>query len=481
MKLTEPQKLKNNKRRTFGEHLTSIDIFYEYILPHIREHLYEYTWVDLYAGQGNLVLPILESIPRSERIEFFRERIFLFDIQKELVKKAIEKATTYEIPENIAEKNIFQRDTLKDFPKFIIGRKHPVFHITNPPYLYIGYIVKHGGRNLSYFQGANHGYQDLYQIALINDLRNNISKAIYIIPSNFIFGDSCANMARKGFLKFYTIQKAYLFEEKIFQHTGTNVGIFFFQRKKCPRDEEIKFIGVKKKNGTKRVRQYVLKPQNDYHAGNSFNEFVENYKAAKPLNIKFYLTLSDVSNNRGEHSIKVIDANDFRGKFYNTKKIKVSEKLKKEILSNILFVRTIDTGTRDGKAGLYEIKEGFAVRGILASKPFRTHPIQIFLYPNLTNEEQIYLKKYFNTVIEHFRKIDDSEFLTTFKYSETEYTRKYLGLIKVKQLIRTFPILDLTEDIKKQFFSLLDRQDPAKIITYVKKYNKTSGFLFEKS
>ena len=66
-----------NKRRTFGEHLTSKKIFYEYILPYIRDILYDYIWVDLYAGEGNLILPILKLIPEPERIDFFKERIFL--------------------------------------------------------------------------------------------------------------------------------------------------------------------------------------------------------------------------------------------------------------------------------------------------------------------------------------------------------------------------------------------------------------------
>lgn len=52
-----------------------------------------------------------------------------------------------------------------------------------------------------YFSGPNNGYQDLYQIALINDLRNNIFNMIYIIPTNFLFGFSVSNKIRMDFLK----------------------------------------------------------------------------------------------------------------------------------------------------------------------------------------------------------------------------------------------------------------------------------------
>jgi len=50
-------------------------------------------WVDLFAGEGNLILPILELVPPSERTEFFRRHIFLFDVRRKMVKKAIRKAT----------------------------------------------------------------------------------------------------------------------------------------------------------------------------------------------------------------------------------------------------------------------------------------------------------------------------------------------------------------------------------------------------
>jgi len=144
MKTLEIGQIIRQKRRNFGEHLTSVKIFHEYIFPHIEEDIYNYVWVDLYAGEGNLILPILEYIPHTERINFFRERIFLFDIQSELVEKSIIKAKYYGVPENIAIENIIQKDTLQQFPKNILQRKLPIYHITNPPYLYIGYIVKQG-------------------------------------------------------------------------------------------------------------------------------------------------------------------------------------------------------------------------------------------------------------------------------------------------------------------------------------------------
>ena len=186
------------KRREFGAHLTSIDIFKKFIFPEIKNIFYKYAWIDLFAGEGNLILPILEAIPKNKRIDFFKEHIFLFDIQKEMVERAIENAKNYGIPYEIVKKNIQAKDTLQDCPD-LKSLKYPPYHITNPPYLYLGYIAKNSERNLKYFSGSNEGYQDLYQIALINDLRHGLKKMIYIIPTNFLFGFSVSNKIRNDF------------------------------------------------------------------------------------------------------------------------------------------------------------------------------------------------------------------------------------------------------------------------------------------
>ena len=71
--------------RSLGEHLTPSGVFTEFILPKIEGRIYEYIWIDLFAGEGNLILPILERIPIAERAEFFSRHIYLFDIQEKMV------------------------------------------------------------------------------------------------------------------------------------------------------------------------------------------------------------------------------------------------------------------------------------------------------------------------------------------------------------------------------------------------------------
>ncbi|WP_198014769.1 N-6 DNA methylase [Hippea sp. KM1] len=462
------------KRRMYGEHLTPIQIFKRFVLPEIKNQLYDYVWVDLFAGEGNLILPILELIPENKRADFFKKHIYLFDIQQELINRAIKNAESYGIPENIARNNIIQKDTLKEYPKFLLDLDLPIYHVTNPPYLYIGYIVKHKEtwKYLEYFKNGNEGYQDLYQLGLINDLRNGIERMIYIIPSNFLFGFSVSNKIRDDFLEHYTIKKAVIFEKGIFEHTGTNVVICFFEKKGLPGREQFSFEGIKI-NREIQKKTYELKPRNHYRAGNDFEDFVDSFKADRPLKIKYYLTVEEVEDNRGDYAVNVIDANGFNGKEYQMIRVCINRELYDKVMSNILFVRTVDTGGFNGRAGLYKIRDVFGVDGILVTKAkYRTHPIQIFLEPQLTQEEQILLMNYFNLMLEYFRSKTDSEFMTTYKYSNSEYTRKYLGLSQVKKLIQTFPWLSITKAEQTELEKLVNSKNAEGVIFFLKERNK---------
>lgn len=459
------------KRREFGAHLTSVDIFKKFIFPEIKGVLRHFTWIDLFAGEGNLILPILEVIPENERIKFFKEHILLFDIQKEMVEKCINNAKKYGIPYEIAKENIQLRDTLQNYPDFK-HLKYPPYHVTNPPYLYLGYIVKNSERNLKYFSGPNEGYQDLYQIALINDLRHNLKNMIYIIPTNFLFGFSVSNKIRKDFLPFYNIKKAIIFERKIFEFTGTNVCICFFERKLQPSEQTITFKALKINSRTLE-KIYSLSPRNFYKAGGEFDEFVSQFKSPSPLKIKFYLTIDEIEKNKGSKEIKLLDANNFSNGYFRFNTYSVNEKLYKKLQKNPLFVRTLDTGSWEGRVGIYNVKEVFSVDGIVVTKEkYRTHPIQIFITPELSTDDISLLKDYFNLMLEYFRDITDSEFLTTFKYSNSDYVRKYLGLSQTKKLLETFPVHSMNSETKQILRILIEQKNVERIKDILINLNK---------
>jgi hypothetical protein len=458
------------KRRAFGAHMTSIEIFLEFIFPEIKDNLEDYIWVDLYAGEGNLILPLLNYINTEKRETFFRENIFLFDVQKKMVQKCISNAKSYGISEFVAKSNIKLRNNLESFPEFLRSLNKPLYHITNPPYLYLGYISKHYSTKpfLRYFENDNTGYQDLYQIAMINDLRNDIKQLIYIIPTNFLFGASVSNKFRTDFLKYYNISKMIVFETKMFKFTGTNICIGFFERKKNPKHELNRFVGTKiYPNNHILERKYDLDPVFKYRAGSEFEAFLKKFKLRHPLKVRYYLLAGDIHQNLGKNEIKLLDANKYKNGKYEKVTFSVNPDLHHKIESNILYVRTVDTGSNNGRVGLNIIKEDFKVDGIYVSgNTYRTHPIHIFLTPEVTVKEQILLRKYFNFVLEAFRHRLDSEFLTTYKYSNASYTRKYLGLSQVRKLIETFPF-NMSHSQKQSLKKLIDDNEFMELIQFL--------------
>ncbi len=465
-----------DERRLLGEHLTSTEIFEELIFPEIKNDLYNFLWIDLYAGEGNLIFPILNHLRKEERIDFFKDHIFLSDIQEKMVHKCIETAKNYGIEENIAQQNIKLHDNLKNIPVFLKKNKYPVYHITNPPYLYIGYIRKHKEtqKYVSYFDNKNKGYQDLYQIAMVNDLRNRLANLIYIIPSNFLFGASVSNKIREDFLKNYYIKRVIIFEKQIFEFTGTNICLCFFRRKQIPSIEIQEFNGIKVKKENQILEKiYTLKPKFKYRAGSEFEEFLKNHRANNPPHIKYYLLMDEVSKNNGINKIDVIDANNYQNNEYKKLTLEVNEGLENRIKSNILFVRTVDTGSDEGRVGINIIKNEFNVDGILVSgNTYRTHPIQIFFVSQISVENQKLLKNYFNLLLEHFREKLDSEFLTTYKYSNAKYTRKYLGLTYVKRLIETYPYLDFNKEQNETLKNLILNNDVGGILNLLENHKK---------
>jgi len=261
----------------------------------------------------------------------------------------------------------------------------------------------------------------------------------------------------------------YIFEKKIFKHTGTNICISFFERKERPKRQIVSFKGIKIKKNKELKITYYLKPEFKYRAGSEFDEFVMNFRANKPFIVKYYLQNKEVYNNRGSFGIDVLDTSNYVSNQYKLLKIYLNKNLRDKVKSNILYIRTVDTGGIDKRAGLYEIKKDFKVDGIYVSKAtYRTSPIQIFLEPQISYQDQILLKDFFNFILEYFREKLDSEFLTTYKYSNSEYTRKYLGLTQVRSLIEMFPILSLNKNCKEYFRLLIENKNYSELKKFIK-------------
>jgi len=435
--------LEKERRRNFGSHLTPVHIFEEYIYPNISDRLFDYAWTDNFCGDGNLIIPMLEHVEEDHRIQFFRDHVFLSDVREDAVMRSREKAYGYGIPQDIVEKNISVNDGLQAFPK--LKTKFRIFHITNPPYLYLGYIAKNQNvkQYLRYFTGSASGLQDLYQIALLRDFEKGLDKMVYIIPSNFLFGNSVSNEIRKLLFSRYRIERATVIEKRVFRFTGTNVVICFFT--KASGNEEKFTIPVTTVAGSVTNSNITLERRNNYRAGLFFDDLLSSLPK-NDLKFEFYLSESDLLASPGTFRTTVVDVSHFSKRKYTEREYMVDKDTLSLIRRNKLFLRTLDSGSMEGRCGLYNVGEEFNADAIVVSgKRYRTHPIQI-VFDSLPAEEQEYLKIYFNKTLEYMRSRSNSEFLTTYKYSSSNYTRKYLGLSQAKSIIRTYPVFP---DMKK--------------------------------
>ena len=72
----------------------------------------------------------------------------------------------------------------------------------------------------------------------------------------------------------------------------------------------------------------------------------------------------EVNNNKGSFDIDVIDTSNYVSNHYKLLKIYLNKKLRDKVKSNILYIRTVDTGGIDRRVGLYENKKDFKVDGI---------------------------------------------------------------------------------------------------------------------
>jgi methylase of polypeptide subunit release factors len=439
-------------RRKFGAFLTPEKISTRFVLPPLKGRLAEFLWVDMYCGEGSLLLPLLHLIPERERTAFFEKRVLLFDIQGKMIERAREKAVSLGVSAEAARRNIVRGDSLASVPGRVRESPLPVWHITNPPYIYAGHIMKGGDLAplQAYLRGQNEGYQDTYQVALMNDLRAGIDRMTYIIPTNFLFGGSGVNKVRKDFLPSYRIERAYIFETPIFEETGINACICSFKRRRRKSLKDVVFKATKVgSDGSRSEVDYRLEASRSFRAGGGFEKFTEEFEAAKPLDITFHLSRGYVESHSGPIEITVVNANGYSGSEYPLQEIYVDAEASRRIGESLLWIRTVDTGSEGGRAGLRLISEDFGegVDGIYApEREYRTHPIQIFTEPVLGRADQLLLRDYFNGALWMLRSEFGGDFLTTYRYSMGGRPRKYVGLSQARALIRTFPILQLNEE-----------------------------------
>lgn len=116
-------------------------------------------------------------------------------------------------------KKTIKRDTLVNPPRYKNS-----WVVTNPPYL-----AKNRSINKELFDKYN--LNDLYKIALKTICDGGPKGGILIVPTNFLFGKEHEDI-RCIFFERYSVNKATVYEHRVFDDTTSTVCVFFFRKKK---------------------------------------------------------------------------------------------------------------------------------------------------------------------------------------------------------------------------------------------------------
>jgi len=385
-----------------------------------------HTVYDAFAGDGDLIFGLMRRLPDDEsRARWFGAHAFLYDVRPEAVERMRERAIALGVPIDIARERIRIRDTLAKPPQ----HGENATHITNPPWFYKGSLAKRPDAKdawAHYFQRTS--YVDVYQLAMANDIRLGVREAVYIVPPNFLFGDTVASAIRREVFRYYTVPTIVYYAHPIFETTDQHALVVHMKRKPNPDDEPQEVaLEYREPHRVFRYRER-LSVANGYRAGAAFDEYVGDDDRLAPHTVRWYLTWDEVLRRRGNNTVRLLDVS-----VYGIATADIDDALLAELRANPYSLRTLDS-TNGRRAGLYRAQGEYGAEGVVAHRPHRTHPIQVRVYPPLPESYWDTVAEAFNTTLERLRTQTHDGFMTCFRYGHAP--RRYLGLKQAERLLR---------------------------------------------
>jgi hypothetical protein len=252
-----------------------------------------------------------------------------------------------------------QRDTLRNPPNYK-GK----LVITNPPYL---------ARNKSEDKEIYERYKvgDLYKASIVSILE--CSGGILIIPLNFFCDED--NECRKLFFEKFEVVNLKVFEQTVFDDTAYTICAFSF----LPRKLEKIFLNTRFLP-SEHAEIFEISRETGYRIGLDFFKMIENQK-----------------------------------------NIGVSRLLKGGTPNSQIFLRSIDTGSNEGRISL-SISDQYYY-GEKSDRVFAT----IKTPEEYSTEDQKRIVDGFNRILEENRKKYRSMFLTNYRNSSSLYARKRIS------------------------------------------------------
>ncbi len=302
------------------------------------------------------------------------------------------------------------------------------FVLTNPPYLNVNKadaITKD-----KYF--ADSPYEDLYQISLASIIDSE--EGIVIVPINFLSSENSARV-RDLFLSTHRITRINYFKQQVFPDTTYNVVAFHFKRSKKILEEQKPVFVIYPEE---RRLELALRKKDGWSIGSEVLR-----KARTPNHAGIYrLTEEHLISNPGPRKLVGVrnHVDEMRHEFM------VSKEMYELVKRNIILLRAIDSGSKNGRIDLGDIRSYDL--DCLASKPSSRHMIHLIFSDPISVEGQEKLISAFNNELNSWRDKYDSLFLTNYRDKDRkrisfDFVYGYLNYLIPKIGLRTRILLPI--------------------------------------
>ena len=345
----------NSNKQNLGQFFTTNS---NYILEGFEKYILNKNITDPFCGNQDLMNWALKNKAKS---------VIGYDIDKQYINN----------------KTTFYNDSLTNPLNYD-------FVLTNPPYLY-----KNKTKNNKIFKNTKN--TDLYQISLEKIMNSN--EGIVIVPINFLSAENSKYIRNKFFNKF-DIKYCKFFTQQVFNDTTYNVIAFYYSLKEKQNNKQTFILNIQPQNINKEITIYEYY---NWQIGGEFLDIINNQK--NKLNIKRLLE-TDIKN--GNNKIKIA-----KNHLKNIEEINIDDYNYNLIKNNIILLKAIDTGSKDGLVCLEDIRN-YNIDCLSSIKTSRNQ-IYLIFQNQISIKEQENIIKLFNNELNKEREKYFSLFMTNYR------------------------------------------------------------------
>ena len=333
-------------------------------------------------------------------------------------KNKVKEIKGFDIDEKYVDnKNVYKNDSIKNPLKY-------KFVITNPPYIYINRLEKSKKGILK-----KTAHTDLYQISLEKIM--NSEEGIVIVPINFLSAENSKYIRNKFLLKF-NIEKINFFTQQVFKDTTYNIISFYYKKK----TEQVDSMDIKLRIFPQNIKKiFKLERKYNWQIGGEFLDKIK--KQENSLGVR-RIVEADIM--KGSKEIKCA-----YNHLNNVKSFFTNEETKKKIKKNVILLKSIDTGTTEGKIRLEDMRL-YNIDSLISVATSRNQIAIFFEKKIISTETQEKIIKAVNKEIQTAREKYYSLFMTNYR----DNNRKRISFHFMYKLINYIYFKKVKKNVRKQ-------------------------------